>query len=289
MTQQTTLPPVTAEALDGITFDDQPSVAAEQTPEVNPEAPKPAEPAAPIETPAEAKKEVSLPSRYEDESDTQYDLRTKLFLTGQAKANAETPEEKSVLVQEMKRIREDLAKVNKKETTPQSVTVTDPAPTPSEQEDAVKIIKNLGFKTAEEINADIEKLINDRLQSQEVMARRSEQDSAIKEFYTARKDIFSDQSKRDNLEGYVLEMFKEQLPNMNKAQLARALDMSANYLYPKTSIARQSEAAQAKTDLLNISGSQGGDIKPSTVSDNSKQKLKDIGWSDADINSFEGK
>ena len=279
-----TIPPAPAEVLNGITFDDVESVV--QEPKVNPvEVKEEVKPVVTTEQVVETPKEASLPSRYDNESDVQYDLRTKLFITGQAKANAQTDEEKSLLSKEMKRIREDMSHINKKEIPEQVSTPT----TPSETEDAVKAIKGLGFKTAEEIESDIQKIIDQRLSSQETNVKRNEQEAGIKEFYSVRNDIYSDPMKRDALESYVLNMFKDQIPSMTKTQLIQALDMSAGYLYPRQSVSKQSAIAQAKTDALNISGSQGGDISPSNMTDNSKQKLRDMGWSESDISSFEKK
>ena len=92
----TTLPPAPAEVLDGITFDNAPSVVPEQ--KVSPETPAiaPVIPSVPVVDTPVVKTESILPSRFDGESDTQYDLRTRLFVTGQAKANAETSEEKLV-------------------------------------------------------------------------------------------------------------------------------------------------------------------------------------------------
>lgn len=293
--QQLPTPP--PEVLDGITFNDKPSVIPEQ---------KPAEPVVPPTPPAPEKKETPavpeikvdkatvLPSRFEGESDVQYNLRTKLFITGQAKAKAETPEEKSLIAQEMSRIRDELAKVNKEQQPPTPPSKPNTPPAPADDREAIlNSLKELGFKPGDEVTKEAEaiakKIVEERFNSEQMNARRSEQTSAITDFYTTRDDIFSDDAKRTVLETYVLEMFKPQLPNMNKAQLMQALDMAANYLFPRDAINRKIDDAQDKTDKLNIHGSQGGDIKPSTVTDKSKAELRAIGWSEEDIESFEKK
>ncbi len=283
----TTLPPAPAEALDGITFDNEPSVVPEQkvSPETPPTAAVTETPPAKVEVPV-VKPEPTLPSRFEGESDTQYDLRTRLFVTGQAKANAESPEEKSLLAQEMKKIRGEIAQVNqvKQDAPPASQT---PPTQPNEREVAIKTVKDLGFKTADEVALDVERIVNERLQQQNIQARQAEQTTAITDFYKYRDDIYTDESKRATLENYVLEMFKPQLPTMTKPQLLQALEMSANYLYPRGTASKLADTAQAKTDLLNIHGSQGGDTAVASVSDSSKTKLREMGWSEADIVSFE--
>lgn len=281
------LPTPPPEVLDGITFDDEPSVVPEPKP-VTPEEPK-----APVTPPVEVKKEEvpakaepTLPSRFDGESDMQYDLRTKLFLAGQAKANAPTDEEKSLLSQEMKKIRGEIAQVNKEKITPQT------PPTviaEDERATAIQTVKDLGFKTAEEIAADVDRIVNERLQAAEIAQRRSEQDNAISDFYKYRDDIAADENKRASLENYVLEMFKPQLPTMSKTQLLHALDMSANYLFPKGQAVAKADASQAKVDALNIHGSQGSDASASTVTDKTRQQLRDMGWTEADIQSFEKK
>lgn len=291
------LPPPPSEVLDGITFNDQPSVTKEpkpvETPKESPATPEKTTPTAPE---IKAGEDAVLPSRYESESDVQYNLRTQLFIAGQAKAKAETPEEKSILAKHMKELRGELAKVNKVDEPlpPTPPSKPNSAPAPADDREAIaNSLRELGFKPGDEITKEAEqiarKIVEDRFNAEQQIIRRNEQTQAINEFYNLRTDISLDDNKRDVLENYVLEMFKPQLPNMNKAQLMQALDMAANYLFPKDALNRKIESAQDKTDKLNIHGAQGGDIKPSTVSDKSKAELRALGWSDADIESFEKK
>lgn len=282
------LPPPPPEALDGITFDDEPSVPTEQkAPEPTTPEPKQEEKTPSPEVNTEAKGS-SLPTRFEGESDVQYELRTKLFIAGQAKANAETPEEKSLISQEMKRIRGDMAKEKKEEGQPTPQT-QQPAPAEDEREIVKKNLQEMGYKTADEIARDVQKILEEQKQSQQAEARHAEHTSAITDFYKTRPDIFIDDTMRNNVETQVLTMFKDSLPTMSRQQLLVALDMAANYLYPKGAITKKIDAAQEKVDALNIHGSQGGDVTPSTVSDQTKSKLRDMGWSDRDIESFEKK
>ena len=287
------LPPPPPEVLAGITFNDQPSVTTEQKPAepVQTEAKPEEKPSPEVSTEANGK----LPSRYESETDVQYDLRVKLFLAGQAKANATTDEEKSILSKEMKRIRDDMAKANQPQSSSQQ-TPTPPSQTQvpaDEREAAKKALEDLGFKTADQIRAEAEeaarKIVDERLSGQQTEQRVAEQTQAITDFYAIRSDIAADDAKRSTLETYVLEMFKPQLPSMNKAQLMQALDMAANYLFPKGSINKKIDSAQTKTDALNIHGSQGGDVSPSTLTDKAKDELRSLGWSDKEIESFEKK
>ena len=285
--QALTAPP--QEVLDGIKFDDEPSVSPE--PILTPATPAPVTPplTPEVSTPEVVKeKEPTLPSRFDGEGDVQYDLRTKLFVAGQAKANAVSDEEKSILSQEMKRIRADIAQANKN-TQVQQTPVPTQTPDEDERASAIRTVKDLGFKTADEINADIDRIVNERLQAANIAQVRSEQDAGIADFYKFRDDIASDENKRATLENYVLEMFKPQLPSMTKQQLLQALDMSASYLFPKGTVAKQADQAQAKIDALNIHGNQGGDASAQTVSADSRQKLRDMGWTETEIQSFEKK
>lgn len=278
------LPTPPPEVLANITFDDEPSVTPEQNP-VSPETP--ATPEAPVapETkevaPASPETKVAtdsaLPSRFETETDIQYELRTKLFITGRAKANAETPEEKSILQQEMKRLRGEIAKVN------QTETPTPPTPQPVAEDEraiAIKTVKDLGFKTADEVEAEVKRILSETKEREQAEQRHAEHSSAITDFYKTRDDIFIDDSKRESLESYVLDMFKTSMPTMTKAQLMQALDMSANYLFPKGAINKRIDAAQDKIDVQNIGGSQAGDSSASTLDDASKAQLRALGWSE---------
>lgn len=292
------LPPPPSEVLEGITFNDQPSVPTEQK---TAESPKTPEAATPVEskqevsTPPEVKtdkKDANLPSRFEGESDVRYNLRTKLFVLGQAKANSESLEDKSLIAKEIKQVRDDLAKTSKEEqqkTTPSNTNVSEVPAT--DREAVLNSLRELGFKPGDEVTKEAEviarKLIEERFNAEQESARAQEQADAVSEFYAQRSDIYSNDSMRKSLEEYVLQMFKPQLPSMSKEQLSQVLDMAATYLFPKETVDRKIESAQDKLDKLNIHGTQGGDVKPSSVSDKSKNDLRSLGWSDEDIKSFE--
>lgn len=291
------LPTPPPEVLDGITFNDHPSVTPEPKPAEAPKETPPTPPAPTEETPTapvKAGEDAVLPSRYESESDVQFNLRTQLFIAGQAKAKAEDPEEKSILAKHMKELRGELAKVNKVDEPPTPTPPSKPNPAPADDREAIaNSLRELGFKPGDEITKEAteiaRKIVEDRFNTEQQITRRNEQSQAISEFYDVRTDISLDDGKRNVLETYVLEMFKPQLPNMNKAQLMQALDMAANYLFPRDAMNRKIDSAQDKTDKLNIHGAQGGDIHPSTVSDKSKAELRALGWSETDIESFEKK
>lgn len=286
-------PVMSQEILDGITFDAPTSETPEQKTPIDPvPAPAPEVPVTPTptpaaETPAPTEQKVTPPARYDGESDIQHNLRTQLFFAGQAKANAGTEEEKTILGQEMKRIRENLAQA--KQESPAPVQPTPQATLPDdEKKAALEALKQLGVPTTAEITSLIEEraqaIVKAKMDETNVLSRHAEQSSAVTDFYKLRSDISSDPSKQEMLENHFMSMFKDQLPTMSKQQLAVALDMSANYLFPRGLVSKATEAAQNKIDALNISGSQAaeaGKLDPAM-----RAKLKASGWSDADIASF---
>lgn len=303
MTQQP-INPLPEEILDGIKFDDQPSDKKEQPSEV-PADPVPTEKAADTpapETPSEtlpenndSTKKSSLPARYDGESDIQYNLRVQLALAGQAKADATTEEEKTVLGEEMKRLRGQLS--GKKPS-------TDPAPAPTKeqpksdekplnvQEDekraALEALKALGVPTIEDLNKLVEtkadEIVRQKLSQSTAETRVAEQTTAIEKFYSIRNDIYSDSAKRNTLENYVVNMFGDKLGTMSATEISAALDMSANYLFPKENNSKKLDSAQNKIDATNISGSS--TVAPSAIDNNAKAALKAAGWSDQEIEAF---
>lgn len=286
-------PVMSQEILDGITFDaptsetPEPKTPIDPVPAPAPETPVTPTPAPVVETPAPTEQKVTPPARYDGESDIQHNLRTQLFFAGQAKANAGTEEEKTILGQEMKRIRENLAQTKQESTVP--VQPTPQAALPDDDKKAaLEALKQLGVPTTAELSALIDEraqaIVKAKMEETNVLSRHAEQSSAVTDFYKLRPDISSDPSKQEMLENHFMSMFKDQLPTMSKQQLAVALDMSANYLFPKGSVSKQTETTQNKIDALNISGSQAADT--SKVDTEMRAKLKADGWSDADINSF---
>lgn len=304
MTQQTNgvtptpVPVMSQEILDGITFEDHTSETPEQnpSPEPAPVAPAPAPVTDPVpavvETPAPAPQEpakVLPPTRHENESEIQFNLRTQLFMTGQAKANAESDEEKTILGKEMRRIRESLSKAGN----PAPITTPQPTPNPAapvttppadDKTAALEALKQLGVPTLEELDAILEKRLSERLSQQDIVARISDQIGGIKDFYKSRPDIESDPVKQVNFENHFMELFKDKLPSMSKQVLAQTLDMTASYLYPKVSMSKVIDNTQTKIDALNISG--GSVAEASKIDNATREKLKSEGWSDEQINTF---
>lgn len=277
----------------GVTFDDPTEKAIELKEEVSTDKPVEKEEDKKEETTVEQpkdEKKVIPPTQYEGESETQFNLRLQLFNAGQAKANATTEEEKSLLTEEMKKIREAMSGKKSTETTVDTQDTTDDIfKTEEEKKTALENIRKLGFYSKD----DVEKLLNDKfeevskkLNQNQIETRAKEHSDAIKEFYTLRSDIASDKSQREMLEKAVIERFKI-TPDTTKQELTVALDMMANYLFPKSNKTEKAKAAQDKVDLVNITGSQGDKtVSKKGVDPENAKVLKAQGWSDEDIERF---
>lgn len=277
----------------GVTFDDPTEKAIELKEEVSTDKPVEKEEDKKEETTVEQpkdEKKVIPPTQYEGESETQFNLRLQLFNAGQAKANATTEEEKSLLTEEIKKIREAMSGKKSTETTVDTQDTTDDIfKTEEEKKTALENIRKLGFYSKE----DVEKLLNDKfeevskkLNQNQIETRAKEHSDAIKEFYTLRSDIASDKSQREMLEKAVIERFKI-TPDTTKQELTVALDMMANYLFPKSNKTEKAKAAQDKVDLVNITGSQGDKtVSKKGVDPENAKVLKAQGWSDEDIERF---
>lgn len=294
----------TAEQLAGFTFPDQTSdpKGTEVTPTpgdtatpVAPKVTKPAPVTEPVTPPAPAAEtKVSLPARYDGESDVQYNYRTELFLAGQAKAQATTPEEKSILAQQIKGIREAMRESAKEVAAPEATKVTETAPTqplisPSEEEIAKAQLRKLGFVTEDQIEAELVKRIEAREAQRQVETRQLEQATAAKEFYDSRPDLANDPVKRELFEQTIVSTYlsKMDMSKIGKSDFAVMLDSVANYMFPKVNVAKKAEESQSKVDLVNFSGGSKAEI--STDKGPSKavrEKLKADGWSDSDIERF---
>lgn len=321
MPQETTTPPVapidvasativqpTAEDLAGFSFPDQTSVTPPGT-EVTPTpsdtttlvVPPVTTPAPAVETPvtppapAAVDTKVSLPARYDGESDVQYNYRTELFLAGQAKANATTEEEKSILAQQIKGIREAMRETAKEVAVPPETTkVTETAPTqplisPSEEEIAKAQLRKLGFVTEDQIEAELAKRIDAREALRQTEIRQVEQATAAKEFYDSRPDLANDPVKREQFEQLIVNTYlsKMDMSKISKTDFAVMLDSVANYAFPKGNVSKKADESQSKVDLVNFSGGTQAVI-PSEKgpSKTVREKLKADGWSDSDIERF---
>lgn len=318
MPQETTTPPVapidiasativqpTAQDLAGFSFPDQTSVTPPGT-EVTPTpsdtttpvvppvtAPAVVTPPAPVAPAVETK--VNLPARAPDESEVQYNLRMDLFLAGQAKANATTEEEKSILARQIKGIREAMRETAKEVAVPPETTkVTETAPTqtlisPSEEEIAKAQLRKLGFVTEDQIEAELAKRIDAReaLRSNEL--RQVEHATAAKEFYDSRPDLANDPVKREQFEQLIVNTYlsKMDMTKLSKTDFAVMLDSVANYAFPKGNVSKKADETQSKVDLVNFSGgSQAAIPSEKGPSKSVREKLKADGWSDSDIERF---
>lgn len=224
-------------------------------------------------------KVVQPPKKFEGESDIQHNLRVQLFNINQARKDPSvSEEEQSLLTAEIKRIRQAMAESHK------SPGSTDPTPakvfsTEEEEKAVIENLKKLGFYTKDDLNTVASEL-EMRLKSE---SRAAEQAEAINSFYTIRPDIATDKVKRAQVEQYVLENFKI-TPTSSKKELQLALDMTANYLYPRGQSSKAKES-ESKVDLVNISGSSSSPSKKS-VSDSTYKTLKESGWTDEQIERF---
>lgn len=242
------------------------------------------------ETPVEQSKEVSIsnpPRRHGNETDIQYSLRTQIWNAGQAKAQAETEEEKSLLAKHILGLRKELAKSSSQQTKVEATQSQETTKTESEttnevsDEEQIKAaIKKMGFLTAEEAEARALDIVNKTTRGQE-------HSSAIQQFYQSRKDIATNPVQREMLEKLVIEKFNITESSSGNDVLV-AMDMAASYLFPKTdNRASNAQAASEKRDLVNFSSTTKGDIQGIDKNDKkTRDTLKDIGWTDEDLKSF---
>lgn len=225
------------------------------------------------------------PVQYEGESDIQFNLRTQLYNAGQAKAQAETDEERSVLSKHMKDLRKEMGKnsvspkqesANEFKTTPETSEKTEDF-SQTEEEAAKIALKKLGVPDKDEVL----NLVKEMIQSQKTEIEHS---SAINEFYSKRQDIASDPEKVKMLENVVIQNFNVS-PQTSKQQLLIAMDMAASYLFPKANKSAAVNAAAEKRDLLNISSNtqtvktvDKNDERTSATLKEIGMSMKDMGW-----------
>ena len=237
----------------------------------------------------EETKEIRIsnpPTRHPNETDIQFNLRTQMYNAGQAKAQAETPEEKSELSKHISGLRKELAKASsqpKVETTqPQEANTGTPETSPdvSEEEQIKSQLKKLGFLTAEEYEAKTLEIV-------QKSTRGQEHESAIQQFYQSRKDIAVSPENKRALENLVIQKFNI-TENSSGADILVAMDMAASYLFPKNdNRSSNAQAAAEKRDLVNFSSNTKSDSKGIDKNDQkAKDTLKDLGWSDEDLKSF---
>jgi len=261
---------------------EQPEAPKEETKEVaeevKTEEPKEEQPE--TEKQEETVKISNPPSRYEGETDIQYNLRTQIFNAGQAKAQAQTEEEKSALSKHISQLRKELGKVSKKVETTESQ--SEPQ-SDSDEEQVKQSLSKMGYATKEEVLAQAVELVQQA-------TIEKEQQEAIRQFYSQRKDIALNEQNRQLLEDIVINKF-----NINEKSSGQdildAMDMAANYLFPKTSKSEAAREAAEKRSLVNVSPStksQATTSAPSKYDKAAAEKLRDMGWDESEIRDFLG-
>ena len=247
----------------------------------NPEQKETAQPTV-TEGATEAKPEVVVqpPTKYDGESDTQYNLRVQMFHVTQAKKDPETtPEEQSLLNDKLKEIRVAMATQSNK--TPANSNPVKVFDSEEEEKIAIENLKKLGFYTKE----DIDKILEDKLAQVSVESKAGEQTEAIKNFYASRPDIAMDKLKKQEVEKWVMSNFNI-TPKSSKKDIELALDMTANYLFPRSQSSKAKDN-EAKVDLVNISGTNSASDTKSKIGDTTYKLLKETyGWSDEAIAKF---
>ena len=245
----------------------------------------------------EEKKEVELktestqkatqqPQRFEGESDTQYGLRLQLFTAGLAKADA-TDEEKSLITEQMKLIRKQLSSGKPTETT-QTETQSGTIESEDEKKAIAENLRQLGYLNQEEVQKLLDEALGKVTQKQDAVIyeqRYKEQTEGIKEFYSRRPDIASNKESRSQLEQIVMEKFKI-TPDSTKDEILLAMEMVANFAFPRTDRSAVARETQEKIDVMNISGGNRSSGQSYAVEDDTIKTLKEAGWSDQDIKAF---
>jgi len=189
------------------------------------------------------------PSQYEGESDLQYNIRKQIYDAGQAKAQAETPEEKSALAQHIKSLRKELALNHKSSDAtpaPEKIEASQSQEASTEEEQAKEALRKMGYVPKDEVAQMVQEIVAGQ-------TRQNEHLTAAQEFYATHKDIAANPAQRDVLEKFVVERFNI-TPQSSKQDLLVAMDMARAYLFPKvdTRSQRASESAD-KRSLVDIS------------------------------------
>lgn len=231
-------------------------------------------------------KATQQPQRFEGESDTQYGLRLQLFTAGLAKADA-TDEEKSLITEQMKLIRKQLSSGKPTETTK---TETQVGTIESDEEKKViaENLRQLGYLNQEEVKKLLDEALGKVTQKQDAVLyeqRYKEQTEGIKEFYSRRPDIASNKESRSQLEQIVMEKFKI-TPDSTKDEILLAMEMVANFAFPRTDRSAVARETQEKIDVMNISGGNRSSGQSYEVESETVKTLKEAGWSDQDIKAF---
>lgn len=231
-------------------------------------------------------KATQQPQRFEGESDTQYGLRLQLFTAGLAKADA-TDEEKSLITEQMKLIRKQLSNGKPTETT-QTETQSGTIESDEEKKVIAENLRQLGYLNQEEVKKLLDEALGKVTQKQDAVIyeqRYKEQTEGIKEFYNRRPDIASNKESRSQLEQIVMEKFKI-TPDSTKDEILLAMEMVANFAFPRTDRSAVARETQEKIDVMNISGGNISSGQSYEVESDTIKTLKEAGWSDQDIKAF---
>lgn len=231
-------------------------------------------------------KATQQPQRFEGESDTQYGLRLQLFTAGLAKADA-TDEEKSLITEQMKLIRKQLSNGKPTETT-QTETQVGAIESDEEKKVIAENLRQLGYLNQEEVKKLLDEALGKVTQKQDAVLyeqRYKEQTEGIKEFYNRRPDIASNKESRSQLEQIVMEKFKI-TPDSTKDEILLAMEMVANFAFPRTDRSAVARETQEKIDVMNISGGNISSGQSYEVESDTIKTLKEAGWSDQDIKAF---
>jgi len=231
-------------------------------------------------------KATQQPQRFEGESDTQYGLRLQLFTAGLAKADA-TDEEKSLITEQMKLIRKQLSNGKPTETTP-TETQSGTIESEEEKKTIAENLRNLGYLNQDEVKKLLDEALGKVTQKQDAVIyeqRYKEQTDGIKEFYNRRPDIASSKESRSQLEQIVMEKFKI-TPDSTKDEILLAMEMVANFAFPRTDRSAVARETQEKIDVMNISGGNRNSGQSYEVESDTIKTLKDAGWTDQDIKAF---
>lgn len=226
----------------------------------------------------EIKEDIKIsdpPSKYEGESDIQHKLRTEIWLAGQAKAQATTPEEISELTRHIKGLRKELA-INHKSSEP--LTAPEPIETneSSEEELAKEALKKMGYLSKDEVA----KMVAETIANQ---SKQTEHLTATQEFYSSHKDLAANPAQKQALERFVVDKFNI-TPQSTKQDLLIAMDMASSYLFPKNDTRSQRAAASAdKRDLVGITSNTQSVPTTNKADERTAAGLKEVGMSMKDM------
>lgn len=224
------------------------------------------------------------PSQYEGESDLQYNIRKQIYDAGQAKAQAESSEEKSALAKHIKSLRKELA-INHKSSeavqAPEKIEASQSPEAPTEEEIAKEALRKMGYLSQEEVA----KMLEEKFADKETQQRQSEHLNAANKFYATHKDIASNPAQKEALENFVVERFNI-TPQSTGQDILIAMDTARAYLFPKVDLRPKKAAESAdKRSLVDFSSNTQSapivsktDEKLASTMKEAGLDLKEFGW-----------